>query len=162
MRTVDLIHKKRDGGELTAEEISYLVDSHNTGEIPDYQISAFLMAVYFAGLAEGLAIGGQLGLDRAMMLDVILDSHGAPPVLRDRAELLLGAERPPGFEVSGVRKDLRAIMATAQDAGVPASTAAAALGQYAGATINGFGDRDLVFIVDYVRRLAQGKTDHLD
>lgn len=120
------------------------------------------MAVYFAGLAEGLAIGGQLGLDRAMMLDVILDSHGAPPVLRDRAELLLGAERSPGFEVSGVRKDLRAIMATAQDAGVPASTAAAALGQYAGATISGFGDRDLVFIVDYVRRLAQGTTDHVD
>lgn len=111
------------------------------------------MAVYFAGLAEGLAIGGHFGLDRATMLDVILDSHGAPPVLRDRAELLLGARRPPGFEVSGVRKDLRAIVATAQDAGVPASTAAAALGQYAGASVFGFGDHDLVFIVDYVRAL---------
>src|SRR6202048_1150004 len=52
MRTVDLIHKKRDGGELTAEEISYLVESYNTGEIPDYQISAFLMAVYFAQMSD--------------------------------------------------------------------------------------------------------------
>src|SRR5258708_39736670 len=52
MRTVDLIHKKRDGGELSAEEISYLVESYNSGAIPDYQISAFLMAVYFAGITD--------------------------------------------------------------------------------------------------------------
>jgi len=52
MRTVDLIHKKRDGEELTAEEISYLVESYNSGDIPDYQISAFLMAVYFAGMSD--------------------------------------------------------------------------------------------------------------
>src|SRR5437016_14666184 len=52
MRTVDLIHKKRDSGELTAEEISYLVESYNTGAIPDYQISAFMMAVYFAGMTD--------------------------------------------------------------------------------------------------------------
>jgi len=113
------------------------------------------MGIYFAGLAEGLAIGTQLGLDRAAMLDVILDSHGAPPVLRDRAELLLGADRPAGFPVAGVRKDLQAIVATAQDAGVPASTAAAALGLYAGATVTGFAEHDLVHIVDYVRRVAE-------
>src|ERR1700688_2403022 len=52
MRTVDLIHKKRDGEELTAEEISHLVESYNSGATPDYQMSAFLMAVYFAGMTD--------------------------------------------------------------------------------------------------------------
>ena len=52
MRTVDLIHNKRDGGELTADEISYLVESHNNGSIPDYQVSAFLMAVFFSGMTD--------------------------------------------------------------------------------------------------------------
>lgn len=52
MRTVDLIHRKRDGEELSAEEISYLVDGYTGGTIPDYQISAFLMAVFFSGMTD--------------------------------------------------------------------------------------------------------------
>ncbi|HUJ23223.1 MAG TPA: thymidine phosphorylase [Bryobacteraceae bacterium] len=52
MRTVDLIHRKRDGEELNAQEISYLIDGYTRGEIPDYQMSAFLMAVFFAGMTD--------------------------------------------------------------------------------------------------------------
>ena len=52
MRTVDLIHRKRDGEELDGNEISYLIDSYTRGEIPDYQMSAFLMAVFFAGMTD--------------------------------------------------------------------------------------------------------------
>jgi pyrimidine-nucleoside phosphorylase len=52
MRTVDLIHRKRDGEELSPEEIQYLVDGYTRGEIPDYQVAAFLMAVYFAGMSD--------------------------------------------------------------------------------------------------------------
>ncbi len=50
MRTVDLIAKKRDGGELTAEEIAYLIDGYCSGDIPDYQMSAWAMAVFFRGM----------------------------------------------------------------------------------------------------------------
>jgi 3-hydroxyisobutyrate dehydrogenase-like beta-hydroxyacid dehydrogenase len=119
------------------------------------------MGAYFAALSEGLAAGDRLGLDRAAMLDVILDSHTAPPMLRDRADVLLGADRPVGFDVSGVRKDLRAIVATGQDAGVPMSLAAAALAHFAGAEANGFSGRDFILIVDYVRRLAEATSPYL-
>src|ERR1700734_4030547 len=52
MRTVDLIHRKRDGEELSTEEIALLVDGYTNGTIPDYQISAFLMAVFFSGMTD--------------------------------------------------------------------------------------------------------------
>ena len=52
MRTVDLIQRKRDGEELAPEEIEFLVNGYTNGDIPDYQMSAFLMAVYFSGMTD--------------------------------------------------------------------------------------------------------------
>ncbi len=52
MRTVDLIHRKRDGEELSPEEIRYLVENYTRGAIPDYQMAAFLMAVFFSGMSD--------------------------------------------------------------------------------------------------------------
>ncbi len=52
MRTVDLIHRKRDGEELSPEELQFLVDGYTRGDIPEYQISAFLMAVFFSGMSD--------------------------------------------------------------------------------------------------------------
>src|ERR1700685_382851 len=52
MRTVDLIHRKRDAEELAPEEIEFLIGGYTSGEIPDYQMSAFLMAVYFSGMSD--------------------------------------------------------------------------------------------------------------
>ncbi|MBN3555989.1 pyrimidine-nucleoside phosphorylase [Fictibacillus nanhaiensis] len=47
MRMVDLIQKKRDGKELTKAEIDFIIQNYTNGDIPDYQMSAFAMAVYF-------------------------------------------------------------------------------------------------------------------
>jgi pyrimidine-nucleoside phosphorylase len=52
MRTVDLIQRKRNGEELAPEEIEFLVEGYTSGDIPDYQMSSFLMAVYFSGMSD--------------------------------------------------------------------------------------------------------------
>ncbi|WP_044896447.1 pyrimidine-nucleoside phosphorylase [Bacillus alveayuensis] len=52
MRMVDLIEKKRDGKELTKEEIQFIIKGYTNGEIPDYQMSALAMAIYFQGMTE--------------------------------------------------------------------------------------------------------------
>ena len=52
MRRYDLIMKKKHGETLTDKEIRFLVNGYTKGEIPDYQMSAFLMAVCFHGMNE--------------------------------------------------------------------------------------------------------------
>lgn len=50
MRMIDIIQKKKHGEVLTSEEIDFMVQGYTKGQIPDYQMSAFLMAVYFKGM----------------------------------------------------------------------------------------------------------------
>lgn len=52
MRAVDLIEKKRDGGVLTEEEIRFLIQGYTDGSIPDYQMSAWAMAVFYQGMTD--------------------------------------------------------------------------------------------------------------
>ena len=52
MRAVDIIEKKRDNKTLSTEEISWFLDEYLKGDIPDYQMSSFLMSVYFNGMTK--------------------------------------------------------------------------------------------------------------
>lgn len=64
MRMYDIIEKKRNGEKLSPEEIEFFISGYVEGEIPDYQISALLMAIYFSGMDdEETAV-----LTKAMML----------------------------------------------------------------------------------------------
>jgi pyrimidine-nucleoside phosphorylase len=65
MRAVDIIMKKRDGGELSREEIASLINGYVAGSVPDYQVSAWLMAVFFKGMT---------GPETADLTDVMLRS----------------------------------------------------------------------------------------
>ncbi|MFD1850297.1 pyrimidine-nucleoside phosphorylase [Oceanobacillus bengalensis] len=52
MRMIDIIEKKRDGQELTKEEIYFVIEGYTNGDIPDYQMSAFAMAIYFQDMTS--------------------------------------------------------------------------------------------------------------
>lgn len=52
MRMVDLIAKKRDGKELTTDEIRFFIEGYTAGDIPDYQVSALAMAIYFQDMTD--------------------------------------------------------------------------------------------------------------
>ncbi|WP_129710180.1 pyrimidine-nucleoside phosphorylase [Priestia megaterium] len=52
MRMVDLIEKKRNGHELNKAEIDFIIEGYTKGDLPDYQLSAFAMAIYFQGMKQ--------------------------------------------------------------------------------------------------------------
>ena len=70
MRVVDLIRRKRDSGELSAEEIKFLIEGYTHARIPDYQMAAWLMAAWIRGLtAAELAALTEAMLHSGKVLD---------------------------------------------------------------------------------------------
>lgn len=95
MRMVDLIEKKRDGYELSKEEIDFIIENYTNGNIPDYQMSAFAMAVYFRGMNDiestNLAIAmlnSGDSMDLSMINGVKVDKHSTGGV-GDKVSLVL-------------------------------------------------------------------------
>lgn len=92
---VDLIRAKRDGRELTAPQIEWLVDGYVAGEIPDEQVASWLMAVYFQGMSPGeLAVMARAMVASGEVLDLsglskpTVDKHSTGGV-GDKVSLVL-------------------------------------------------------------------------
>lgn len=81
MRAVDIIARKRDGQELTSEELKFFVEGYTRGDIPDYQASAWCMAVLLKGMTHAEATA--LTLHMAHTGDV-LDLHPIAPFVVDK------------------------------------------------------------------------------
>src|ERR1700744_71427 len=95
MRAVDLIRKKRDSGEHSRDEIAFLVASYTRGEIPEYQMSAWLMAAWLRGLnraeitflTEAMLRSGEV-LDLSDISGQKVDKHSTGGV-GDKTSLIL-------------------------------------------------------------------------
>ena len=95
MRAVDLIQKKRDGLELSQSEIEWLINGYVAGTVPDYQMSAFAMAIYFKGMTTReisdltmsmVATGEQI--DLSAIAGIKVDKHSTGGV-GDKVTLIL-------------------------------------------------------------------------
>ena len=95
MRAVDIIQKKRDGLELSSQEIEWLIEGYVAGTVPDYQMSAFAMAVYFKGMTTReisdltmAMVGTGQQFDLSAISGIKVDKHSTGGV-RDKVTLIL-------------------------------------------------------------------------
>jgi len=96
MDMLEIIRKKKHAGALSAEEIEYMISGFTAGQIPDYQMSAFAMAVYFNGmtdaetaaLTEAMARSGDM-LDLSRFAGMSVDKHSTGGV-GDKTSLVVG------------------------------------------------------------------------
>jgi 3-hydroxyisobutyrate dehydrogenase-like beta-hydroxyacid dehydrogenase len=116
------------------------------------------MAVYWQGLCEALTMGVQAGLDLRQMLELIADSPACLGALPAKIEAILDPPDDVSFDITGVRKDVLAMIATGQLLGVPMPAGSATLISFAAATGADWGKRDLAELIQYYISMVQSAS----
>jgi len=116
------------------------------------------MHLYWQTLGEALALCRPLDLDPARLVDIIIDTPGAPKALAERRDAVIAVLRGEGdaataFDIDSVRKDLRIMIAEARSIGSALPTAEVALDSFDGVAARGLGDRPAATLT---RRLMEG------
>jgi 3-hydroxyisobutyrate dehydrogenase len=108
------------------------------------------LAVYWAALAEAIALGRAGGLGYELMLDTLLDSSAALKVLGLKIPAILGGDDKPAFELGAMLKDLGYMLEAGSSRGVPMPTTSATHTTYAAAAASGLGTQDSVAVVKFL------------
>jgi 3-hydroxyisobutyrate dehydrogenase len=118
------------------------------------------LAIYWEALGEALSLCADAGIDPKLMLELFNDSSGGANILKNRAPFVLSAiqGQPPavGFDIDGMRKDVRAMIEEARELGVEAPLTQRVLDSYDAASTAGWGGRDASTLSAW--RFLQAKT----
>jgi 3-hydroxyisobutyrate dehydrogenase-like beta-hydroxyacid dehydrogenase len=147
----EALEQHRDVLETVGEEITYF--GPNGSGLVMKLVTNLIFAVHLSAIAEGLTLGKKAGLDPEAMADFLKKSV-IPKILDYKASPMVAKDYNPIATVNIMRKDLRTILAMAEDNKVPVPLCANAQQAYVGAAALGFEEKDLIAVLEYFEKGA--------
>ena len=150
--SVEQIERARPLLEILSRRIIHAGDT-GSGSLLKLVVNLPL-AIYWQALAEAVSLGSSGDLSDEVMLDAIADSSAALAVLKMKIPVMLGEDLPVAFDMKSMAKDLKSILATADESGLQLPTTSSALDVYAKAIEDGgMGEDDAVKILNFMKTL---------
>ena len=137
--------------ETLGEEINYF--GPNGSGLVMKLVTNLIFAVHLSAIAEGLTLGKKAGLDPEAMADFLKKSV-IPKILDYKASPMVAKDYNPIATVNIMRKDLRTILAMAEDQKVPVPLCATSQQAFVGAAALGFEEKDLIAVLEYFEKGA--------
>ncbi len=147
----EAMEEHRDVLEAIGEDINYF--GPNGSGLVMKLVTNLIFGVHLSGIAEGLTLGKKAGLDPAAMVG-FLKKSAVPKILDYKGSPMAAKEYNPIATVNIMRKDLRTILAMAEDKQVPVPLCATAHQAFVGAAALGFEEKDVIAVLEYFEKGA--------